>query len=463
MEGCMNHPHALNIVSVGTSGAPPEIDVQTATSEEQINQCQQWLGEEHYLGPARTAGQRLFQIVHEDGQPVAVLVWAASAWHLKDRDEWIDWDALTRACRLKLIVSNWRFLVFEAARRPNLASQCLGAALRALPDQWQATHGYRPLLAESFTDPESHAGTCYKATNWTPLGISKGFSRHYGDYYAPNDRPKKLWCYELHPEPGKARELLRSHTLPPEHATGETDGAGVRSALKAEQLRSLAQVFRQIPDPRARTGMRYPLPAVLTIISLALLGGAVHISEICRAGQRLSQKQRQQIGLRQMRGKRFWRAPGYHVYRDLLLKLDHAEMARVFNQWLGENQGILPRSLALDGKTIAHKLGQTVSIVDQSDGVPVAVACNDEGSELPAAQQLLQSGQVQLINTVVSADALHCQQDSAREIVTRGGDYLLRVKKNQPEVFNRAQALLDPEDPRTTPLFRQAPRKLTDA
>lgn len=237
----------------------------------------------------------------------------------------------------------------------------------------------------------------------------------------------------------------------------------MRSALKAEQLRSLAQVFRQIPDPRARTGMRYPLPAVLTIISLALLGGAVHISEICRAGQRLSQKQRQQIGLRQMRGKRFWRAPGYHVYRDLLLKLDHAEMARVFNQWLGENQGILPRSLALDGKTIAHKLGQTVSIVDQSDGVPVAVACNDEGSELPAAQQLLQSGQVQLINTVVSADALHCQQDSAREIVTRGGDYLLRVKKNQPEVFNRAQALLDPEDPRTTPLFRQAPRKLTDA
>ncbi len=461
----MNYPHDSNSVSVGTSAEPPapQVQVQTATTEEQIAQCQKWLGEEHYLGPARTAGERLFQIVYEDGQPVAVLAWAASAWHLKDRDEWIDWDPLTRACRLKLIVSNWRFLVFEAARRPNLASQCLGAALRALPGQWQEIHGYRPLLAETFTDPESHAGTIYKATNWIPLGFSKGFSRHYDDYYVPNDRPKKLWVYELHSEPGKARQLLCARTLPPEHAEGETDGAGVRSVLKADQLRSLAQVFREIPDPRARAGMRYPLPAVLTIVALALLGGAVHISEICRAGQRLSQKQRLQIGLRRKRGTQFFAAPGYHVYRDLLLKLDHAEMERVFNQWLGENQGILPRSLALDGKTIAHKLGQTVSIVDQSDGVPVAIACTDEGSELPASQQLLGSGQVQLINTIITADALHCQHDTAREIVTGGGDYLLRVRGNQPTLHKHVKALLDPFDPDTPPLFRQLPRKATGA
>ncbi|MEZ5328274.1 MAG: DUF4338 domain-containing protein [Verrucomicrobiales bacterium] len=188
------------------------------------------------------------------GEREEALAWAASAWHLKDRDEWIDWDPLTRACRLKLIVSNWRFLVFEATRRPNLASQCLGAALRALPEQWQAIHGYRPLLAESFTNPESHAGTCFKATNWTPLGISKGFSRHYGDYYVPNDRPKKLWGYELHPEPGKARKLLCARPLPPEHAAGETDGA---SRMRAPAIaRNLALLRSVLLAPLARSG--YP-------------------------------------------------------------------------------------------------------------------------------------------------------------------------------------------------------------
>ena len=37
-----------------------------------------------------------------------------------------------RSKRLKLVVQLRRFLVLEATRRPNLASQCLGAGLREL-------------------------------------------------------------------------------------------------------------------------------------------------------------------------------------------------------------------------------------------------------------------------------------------------------------------------------------------
>ena len=59
---------------------------------------------------------------------------------------------MTRAKRPKLIVNNTRFLVLDETREPNLASQSLGAALRALPAQWQDAHGFLPLLAESFTD-----------------------------------------------------------------------------------------------------------------------------------------------------------------------------------------------------------------------------------------------------------------------------------------------------------------------
>jgi hypothetical protein len=44
----------------------------------------------------------------------------------------VGWDAVTRSQRLKLVVQLRRFLVLEATRRPNLASQCLGAGLRAL-------------------------------------------------------------------------------------------------------------------------------------------------------------------------------------------------------------------------------------------------------------------------------------------------------------------------------------------
>lgn len=50
--------------------------------------------------------------------------------HLQARDEMVGWDAVTRSQRLKLVVQLRRFLVLAATRRPNLASQCLGAGLR---------------------------------------------------------------------------------------------------------------------------------------------------------------------------------------------------------------------------------------------------------------------------------------------------------------------------------------------
>ena len=79
-------------------------------------------------------------------------------------------------------MQNRRFLVLGKERMPNLASRSLGLALKALPEHWQAAHGYRPLMAETFTDIEQFKGTCDKATNWKPLGLIKGFERHKIDY-----------------------------------------------------------------------------------------------------------------------------------------------------------------------------------------------------------------------------------------------------------------------------------------
>src|SRR5579859_1327851 len=137
------------------------------------------LADHHYLGAGRPVGDYLRQVVERDGQAVALLVWGPACYALKDRDLWISWSACQRVERLKLIVQNRRFLLLTAkGQAPNLASQAMGAALRALRGQWQDCFGYRPLLAESFTDPEAYAGTCYKASNWEPVGWSVGYRRH---------------------------------------------------------------------------------------------------------------------------------------------------------------------------------------------------------------------------------------------------------------------------------------------
>src|SRR5215472_17151977 len=118
------------------------------------------IADKHYLGAGRAVGDYLRQVVEVEGKPIALLVWGPACYALKDRDNWISWSTVQRLERLKLIVQNRRFLVLaDKGQSPNLASQAMAAALRVLPSQWVERFGYRPLLAESFTDPESYAGT----------------------------------------------------------------------------------------------------------------------------------------------------------------------------------------------------------------------------------------------------------------------------------------------------------------
>ena len=44
-----------------------------------------------------------------------------------------------------------------------------------------------------------------------------------------------------------------------------------------------------------------------------------------------------------------------------------------------------------------------------------------------------------LINTVITADALHCQKDTARAIVERSGEYYIQLKDNQKTIHKEAQ------------------------
>jgi len=45
-------------------------------------------------------------------------------------------------------------------------------------------------LAETFVDYQRYPGTCYRAANWLPVGITTGRTRH--DRYLTIHVPKKL-------------------------------------------------------------------------------------------------------------------------------------------------------------------------------------------------------------------------------------------------------------------------------
>jgi hypothetical protein len=395
----------------------------------------------HYLGAGRPVGDYLRQFVERAGVPVALLVWGPSCYALKDRDRWIGWSASQRVTCLKLIVQNRRFLVLTVkGQSPNLASQAMGAALRALPDQWHEHFGYRPLLAESFTDPEAYAGTCYKASNWEPVGWSEGYSRHRADFYLANERPKKLWLRELAP---KARAHLRAAQLPEASRAGQiVPPAGVLPVTQP-QMKSLAAVFRHAPDPRARN-THFRIGPVLTLVAMALLAGRRDIAEIVRFATTLTPAQRRQLGLPRKKGTRaFYQVPGYGVFYAVLTRMEAEAFAALLSQWLGSRTGTLPQALALDGKMIRDHIG-LLTLAQHEDGAPQALAVYDQKEGTERCEQTAATALIErlpaLDGQIVTADPLHCQRKTARGIVEKGGDYLLQIKGNQPKLFQQAQA-----------------------
>lgn len=400
------------------------------------------LNDHHYLGAGRSVGDYLRQVVEVDGKPVALLVWGPACYALKDRDLWISWSVTQRLERLKLIVQNRRFLLLsQKGESPNLASQVMGAALRVLPAQWQERFGYRPLLAESFTDPEAYAGTCYKASNWEPVGFSAGYSRHRADFYIANERPKRLWLRPLVPE---ARQLLRSVQLPDYCLGGLTAAPSGSLPVNAGQMGSLLEVFRKAPDPRD-SNTRYRIGPVLTIIAMALLAGRREIAEIARFATTLTQTQRRRLGLRRKKGTRaFYEVPGYGVFYQVLTRMDPEAFATLLNSWLQSRSGTLPQALALDGKMIRDHIG-LLTLAQHEDGAPQSMAIYDqkEGTqrcEQTAASQLLEKAPA-LDGKIITADPLHCQRQLARTIVEKGGDYLFQIKGNQPNLLKQAEGL----------------------
>lgn len=394
------------------------LEIRQATEKFEIDQLRAALNAEHYLKAGRPAGNTVWQGIYrtdgEEGYPVlcAALCWSGAALRIKDRDEWIDWDPLTRASRLPLVTQLRRFIVLDAQREPNLATRCMGLALRTLPDHFEEKYGYRPLLAESFSDPQLHEGTTYKASNWTPLGFSKGYRRHKSEFYTDEKKPKRYWVYPLHK---KARAMLSSpSSLPEIHQKATSEGvAGARCALTCKHLRSLSDAFYLVPDHRAATSRRYAKIAMFGLIAHGLLCGAPDVLSVWKRAGALSQAQRKAIGLnvRNKHGRLVM--PSYHALNDFINGVDPEVLARALNQWLAAHQDKLPKSLALDGKDLGHAMGAIVTLCNHEDGRPVAMASysgKKDDCELPVAQELLRQSGGLLENATVTSDALHTQK-----------------------------------------------------
>jgi DDE_Tnp_1-associated/Transposase DDE domain len=210
---------------------------------------------------------------------------------------------------------------------------------------------------------------------------------------------------------------------------------------------SLLEYLAQVPDPRGRQGRRFSFSAMLATVVCGLMAGARGFEAI-------------EAWIHAQPREVWWRLGYYrtppcaNAFRNLLLRVCPQALEAAVRRWTQAVLGELPsgdglQAVALDGKSLCGTLsahGRTVhllALLDQRSGCVLAQqAVGDKTNEIPAARELLPA--VDLRRRIVTADALHCQRETAQHIIDSGGHYLLIVKDNQPELHGALQAEFAP-------------------
>ena len=182
---------------------------------------------------------------------------------------------------------------------------------------------------------------------------------------------------------------------------------------------SLYDCLAAVPDFRRAQGQRFPLSALLVMITMGILSGHYGYREIARF-LKVNQKEIvQHLALSRDR------VPSHVTIRTVLMHLDFDKLNECFCQWASEHLQLAPGAwVALDAKAIRSTVTDygscyqdfvsMVSAFAQQQGVVIAVARyhNRQRSEIEVAGELVATlaQSLGLTGVVVTMDALHCKK-----------------------------------------------------
>lgn len=231
--------------------------------------------------------------------------------------------------------------------------------------------------------------------------------------------------------------------------------------------RGLLEHLQQVPDPRGREGLRHPCSAMLAALFCATLCG--------------SRGLRQTVRWLKLHGLPMWhllgfkrRPPVRQTYADLLKEIDAEALERVLLEFIAQlecapcqlqdaprtphrtNLAPPPQNAPLavevwDGKTLrgtrdGDRRAEQVLVRMQAlvGTILASVRIPAETNESQTALQLVKG--LLLEGKLIVGDAAYCQRETCQAIVDSGGDYLVTVKANQPQLLRDvSQAFVIPE------------------
>lgn len=206
---------------------------------------------------------------------------------------------------------------------------------------------------------------------------------------------------------------------------------------KLVDVGSIARCFESLADPRHTRNRKHLLVDIVVIAVCAILCNCDGPTAIHRWAMEhqdwLAKHLRLPNGI-----------PSRDCIRRTLIVLKPEAFQRCFQNWIASaipSAAAADRLVSIDGKTCrgSHDAGNNlgplhiVSAWASEEGIALGqVATDAKSNEITAIPVLLE--QLELSKTIVTIDAMGCQKNIVEQVVLGGGDCVIAVKDNQPNL-----------------------------
>lgn len=199
--------------------------------------------------------------------------------------------------------------------------------------------------------------------------------------------------------------------------------------------------FGIIEDDRCEANIIYPLKDILKLVMIAVLCGMDELDKIIDYGNNKGEFLKREFNIKNI--------PSKSTLTRVLAMLDSKKLSLVVLAILLSLIKENPEQIMLDGKAIkttdAMKcMEKMMNIVTAYTDTGISlgqITVDDKSNEIPAVRELIE--QIDVKGKIVTADAMHCQKETAKDIIVNGGDYILQLKGNNHTTYEDVKAMFE--------------------
>ena len=195
----------------------------------------------------------------------------------------------------------------------------------------------------------------------------------------------------------------------------------------------LNMYFGIIEDERCEVNVIHPLVDILKLVMIAVLCGMDELDKIIDYGKNKKEFLEKEFNIKSIPSKAtLTRVIAFLNPEQLSLSVVSIVKTLIKNK---------EQQIMLDGKAI--KSTDAIKTIEKMMNIVTAytdtgislgqITVDNKSNEIPAVRMLIDMLDVK--DKVITADAMHCQKETAARIIENQGDYVLQLKANQGNFY----------------------------